>query len=478
MDPRQRPIYDRRRSDPGQVLAYLTRYRDLIDNWPAFAQAIDRRLPPCIWANPTRIDAGGLADLLLEEGVETGALAGLPDSLVLPEGYRGGQHWWYRAGLAHAQEAVSQVPVNLMGLAPGQRVLDMCAAPGGKTAQIAFAMRNCGTLIANDFSTDRISALQGNLNRLGVVNVATTCQDAGNWPAETGQFDRVLLDAPCSSEGTLRRNPDLVARLGPDLSARLAARQRAMLRKAVQVCRAGGRVVYSTCTLAPEENELVVRDILREGDGRVRLLQTEVPGLRTGPGVTRWAGEDLGSELGRCIRFWPHHNDTGGFFIAVLEKVADGTAAQEAESAALTAEPDAGWIEGLNERYGLPDQLWERFAIHRQTRRGLHLTAADHAPPRVPAAEGAGLFVLRTNILRPKLSTAGAMFLGSYATRGRLELTVGQRDAYLRRQDVQPAGGQADGLRWGQVIVTFRGYPLGIAVYHRSGTLESLCPSR
>ncbi len=460
------------------MLAYLARYRGLVDDWPAFAQAMGRPLSPCIWANQTRIDAGGLAELLAGEGVETSALPGLPGSLVLPEGYRGGQHWWYRAGLSHAQEAVSQVPATLMGLAPGQRVLDMCAAPGGKTAQIAFAMRNRGTLIANDFSTDRISALQGNLDRLGVVNVSTTCQDAGNWPAEAGQFDRVLLDAPCSSEGTLRRNPDLVARLGPDLSNRLAARQRAMLRKAVQVCRAGGRVVYSTCTLAPEENELVVRDILRECDGRVRLLRAEVRGFRTGPGVTRWAGEDLGSELEGCIRFWPHHNDTGGFFIAVLEKVADSTVALEAESAVLTAEPDSGWIEGLSERYGLPDQLWERFAIHRQTRRGLHLTAADHAPPRVPAVEAKGLFVLRTNILRPKLSTAGAMFLGPYATRGRLELTVEQREAYLRRQDVQPARGQTDGLRWGQVIVTYRGYPLGIALCHRSGILESLFPSR
>jgi NOL1/NOP2/sun family putative RNA methylase len=456
----------------------LTRYRGLIDDWPAFAQDMDRPLLPCIWANPTRIDAGGLAELLAEEGVETGTRPGLPGSLVLPEGYRGGQHWWYRAGLAHAQEAVSQVPATLMGLAPGLRVLDMCAAPGGKTAQIAFGMRNRGTLIANDFSTDRLSALQGNLDRLGVVNVATTCQDAGNWPAEAGRFDRVLLDAPCSSEGTLRRNPDLVTRLGPDLSDRLAARQRAMLRKAVQACRAGGRVVYSTCTLAPEENELVVRDILRECDGRVRLLRVEVPGLHTGPGVTRWAGEDLGSELGRCIRFWPHHNDTGGFFIAVLEKVTDSTEAPEARSAPLAGEPESNWIEGLSERYGLPDQLWQRFAIHRQTRRGLHLTAADHAQPRFPAAQAAGLFVLRTNIRRPKLSTAGAMFLGSYATRGRLELTVEQREAYLRRQDVQPDRGQTDGLHWGQVIVTYGGYPLGIAVYHRSGILESLFPSR
>jgi NOL1/NOP2/sun family putative RNA methylase len=476
--PRDRLPARRGREALPEVIAYLGRYRGIVDDWPAFEEAIRRPLAPCIWANPTRIAPDGLAALLAEEGVAARPFSGLPGAFVLEEGFRAGRQWWFCAGLAHAQELVSQLPATLMDLAPGQRVLDLCAAPGGKTAQIALAMGNRGTLIANDFSTERIKALQGNLDRLGIVNVSTSCRDAANWPVQAGQFDRILLDAPCSSEGTLRRNPELVGRLGPDLSERLAVRQRAMLRKAVQRLRPGGRVLYSTCTLAPEENELVVRDVLREHDGRVRLVPVELPGLVASPGVTHWQGEDLGAELARSIRIWPHHRDTGGFFMAVLEKDATGPAEPEPEPADLLPETDPSWLADLARHYGLPDRLWEDVRIHRQTTRGLHLAASDHLPPREPGAEGSGLFFLRTNVRPPKLTTAGAMLLAPQVTENRIELDAEQRDAYLRRQDLQPLPGQSRGLRWGQVLVSHRGHALGVGLFHRSGTLESLFPKR
>jgi NOL1/NOP2/sun family putative RNA methylase len=306
---------------PEQIAASpLARYRALVDDWDAFAAALGRPLPPCIWANPTRISVAELADLLAEQGLEAQPVPGLPAALRLPEETKAGRNWWYCAGLAHAQEEVSQLPATLMDLAPGQRVLDLCAAPGGKTAQIAFALGNRGTLVANDIAHARIKALQGNLDRLGVVNVTTTCCDGANWPSASGQFDRILVDAPCSSEGTLRRTPSLLPRLDPDSALRLGPRQRALLRKAVQRCRPGGRILYSTCTFAPEENELVVADILAEHPGLLRLVPASVPGFIAMPGVTRWNGRELPSELAHCLRIWPHHRDTGGFFMAILEK--------------------------------------------------------------------------------------------------------------------------------------------------------------
>ena len=267
----------------------LGRYRplfgDVVDDWDGFIDALLRPLPTCIWSNPARIDGSGLAALIAEEGVDpepipwllSPLLSGSADATVssgddpapslgrafrLPPGFKAGQRWWYCAGLAHAQEEVSQLPVTLLDLRPGQRVLDLCAAPGGKTAQIALALGNRGTLLANDFSPERLSALQGNLDRLGVVNCSSTWCDGGNYPAAAGPFDRILVDAPCSSEGTLRRNRSLAFRIGTERNERMAARQRALLRKAVQLCRPGGRIVYSTCTFAPEENELIVAEAL------------------------------------------------------------------------------------------------------------------------------------------------------------------------------------------------------------------------
>ncbi len=467
---------------------YRSLFGEVVEDWDGFIDALARPLPTCIWRHPGRIDADELRQLLAAQDVHAEPvpwLAGAPGSaLLLPPSFKAGQHWWYCAGLAHAQEAVSQLPVRLLDLEPGQRVLDLCAAPGGKTAQIALALGNRGTVLANDFAAERIAALQGNLDRLGVVNVSTTRVDGGNYPAAAGPFDRILVDAPCSSEGTLRRNRSLVGKLGPERSRRMASRQRALLRKAAKLCRPGGRILYSTCTFAPEENELVVADILAEQEGRLELrpapVSALVPGLTTGPGVTRWQGRVLPDELARCLRVWPHDNDTGGFFIAVLEKSTDARGPTEPEPRALTLEPgDSDWCAELAEHYGLPEPIDSHYRVHRQTRRGLHLAALDHAPPAAPAPEGSGLFFHRTNVRPPKLTTAGALLLGASVTRQVLDLdTPAERDAYLRRETLAPDARQRADCRPGQVIVRHRGWPLGVAVLHRSGDLESLFPRK
>jgi len=466
---------------PDQVAASpLGRYRGLVDDWDAFAAALCRQLAPCVWANPSRLSAGGLRGLLAEEGVRAEPIPWLPGALRLPVETRAGQHWWFCAGLAHAQEAVSQIPALLMDLQPGQRVLDLCAAPGGKTAQIAFALGNRGTLIANDISTGRIRALQGNLDRLGVVNCSTTCSDGANWPTAGGRFDRILVDAPCSSEGTIRRNPSLLGRLAPASPARLAPRQRALLRKAAQLLAPGGRILYSTCTLAPEENELVVAEVLAEFSGRLRLVPAALPGLVATPGITEWQGRVLPVDLRHCLRIWPHHNDTGGFFVAVLEMASDaaGDLGPAPESAILDPADGDQWLAALAAKFGLPEGTWRPYRAHRQTRRGLHLLAADHAPPAVPKAEGSGLFFHRTNVRPPKPTTAGAMLFGRAATRARLELTRDQRDRYLRRETFDPTPEQHAAQPPGQVLVSYRGHILGVAVLHRSRVIESLFPSR
>ncbi len=457
----------------------LVHYRDLIDDWPAFCDAIRRPLPTTIWANPQRIAPDRLRDLLADEGIPARPLVWRPEALRLPATVRAGRRWWYCAGLAHAQEAASQLPVTLLDPVPGQRVLDMCAAPGGKTAQIACALGNRGTLLANDLAADRIKALVGNLDRLGIINVTVTRGGGANYPAAAGQFDRILVDAPCSSEGTLRRNPELGSAANAHLVARLAARQRALLRKAVQLCRPGGRIVYSTCTFAPDENELVVEACLREQDGRVSIRAVAIPDLVFSPGITHWQGQALDPALRHCLRIWPHQNDSGGFFIAVLEK--DPGSACQPDTCTAPLDPDPGdrdWVAHITTQYGLPSDLWRGLRVHRQTRRGLHLVAADHRPPHTPVGEVSGLFFHRTSIRPPKLTTAGALFLGGRASRQRLELTIAQRDAYLARRGFTPTRHQAADLTPGQVLVTYRGFTLGLAVWHRSGVLESLFPRR
>ncbi|EIC21951.1 tRNA/rRNA cytosine-C5-methylase [Thiorhodovibrio frisius] len=496
-------------TDPDQAALLrrcMARYQPLLADepgeWEDFIAALCRPLPACVWAHPERLSVSELADLIqAEENADPPVLAPVawsPDALCLPAGFKAGQRWWYCAGLAHAQEEASQLPARLMDLRPGLRVLDLCAAPGGKTAQMALALGNRGTVLANDFARERIAALQGNLDRLGVVNVSTTWGDGGNFPAAAGRFDRVLVDAPCSSEGTLRRNRSLAGRLDPDLIAnnrRLQGRQLALLRKAVQLCRPGGRIVYSTCTFAPEENESIVSRVLEEQAGRLALRPVAVEGLTTSPGLTAWGGQQFDASLVHCLRLWPQRTDTGGFFVAVLEKegdapqseqasepVSEPVSGQESESWAfaklLTPAEDDHWLPALAEHYGWPVDIWRGLMAHRQTRRGLHLLAADHAAPLLPTAEGRGLFFLRTNIRPPKLTTAGALLFGRMASRQVMELDREQRNAYLVRQTLTPRPAQCADSRPGQVIVRYCGHPLGVGLFTRSGTLESLFPSR
>lgn len=302
-------------------LSIFERYRPIIDDWPAFSDALAQPLPTVIWSNTLRTSPQQVADFLRHEGLDPQPLGWYPRSFRLPSEVRPGKSLAFLTGHYHVQEEVSQVPVVLLDPQPGDRLLDLCAAPGNKTLQAATHMQDRGTLIANDKSKYRLGVMRRNIERLGISNIAILQADAGNLPKRLGTFDRLVVDVPCSCQGTSRKNPE-VLRLGFQPGARQSG-QISILRKAVQRCRVGGRIVYSTCTYAPEENEAVVDHILKENDGALRLVPTQIPGLTFLPGLSRWQGEDFDSSMCHAARIYPHHNDSGGFFVALLEKVAE-----------------------------------------------------------------------------------------------------------------------------------------------------------
>jgi 16S rRNA C967 or C1407 C5-methylase (RsmB/RsmF family) len=183
--------------------------------------------------------------------------------------------------------------------------------------------------VATDSNLGRISALRSNAERLGVTDLAITHEDARNHSlkpfGEGGsgtdkrdrepRYDRVLVDVPCSCEGTIRKNPDTLEEWTLSHVEGIAGVQKGILRRAVQTTRPGGTVVYSTCTFAPEENEAVLDHALTEES--CELVDFEIP-LDHAPGVTEWQGESFDPAVSRAKRIYPHHNDTGGFFCAKL----------------------------------------------------------------------------------------------------------------------------------------------------------------
>ncbi len=301
-------------------LTPFARYRPLIDDWDAFVEVLQRPLPTCVWANPLRSTAGEVEAHLRAAGLNPEPLGWHDHAFTLPAEVGAGNQLGYLTGRYHVQEEASLLPVPLLDPHPGERVLDLCAAPGGKTAQMGIRMRNRGTIVANDINYGRLASLRGTLDRLGLANVTATAYDGASYPAASGTFDRVLVDAPCSCEGTSRKHPSVIDEWAsmPDITGLQAA----LLRKAVQRCRPGGRIVYSTCTYAPEENEQIVDAVLCDYPETVRLRPARIDGVDAAPGITSWQGHSFHASLTHAMRVWPHQNDTGGFFVAVLERVA------------------------------------------------------------------------------------------------------------------------------------------------------------
>lgn len=303
-----------------QVETVFAPLREHVTDWPAFLDACASPLPTCLWRHPQRVDSGASFLLILEEsGIRANAVTWADDVYRIERPGGIGTSFPYLTGLCHVQEEVSVLAADALGALRHERVLDLCAAPGGKTARLALAaMANTGTIVANDRSPGRLRALRGNLDRLGVMNTSVTRFDATGYPEEAGLFDRVLVDAPCSCSGTLRKQPTAIDAVTPDALQMLSGVQRAILRRAIALCKSGGTVLYATCSLVPEENELVVDAILNEG-AEVHLDDLELA-IESSPGLTEWRGNALDGSLERCRRIYPHQNDTGGFFLAKLRK--------------------------------------------------------------------------------------------------------------------------------------------------------------
>jgi 16S rRNA (cytosine967-C5)-methyltransferase len=252
-----------------------------------------------------------LLNELSQEGIDAMPAQYASKALVVRSGTVQSSKAW-REGRVVVQEEASQLITELVAPQPGQRILDLCAAPGMKTAQLAAALTS-GTLVACDSSRRRLHTMTQLLPQQHLPNDVTVhvvCQDAARPLALGMRFDRILLDAPCSGTGTLARNPELKWRLKPSDVHRLAETQGKMLRNALAVLAKGGRLIYATCSLEPEENEELVERILGDNPD-VRLLT----GAELAAEFPSWS--ELFDSRG-CFRTRPDLHSMDGFFATVI----------------------------------------------------------------------------------------------------------------------------------------------------------------
>ncbi len=230
-------------------------------------------------------------------------------------------------GYYYVQDLASMLPPLVLNPLPGERVLDLCSAPGSKTTQMAAMMENTGSIIANEVSIGRLKILASNLERCGVINVIITKKDGAAFCKRVAKtdirFDKILLDAPCSGEGTLRSNPKTAIMWNPKNIKNLSRLQKGMLSSAFEILKLGGEILYSTCTHAPEENEEVLDYVLRKFEGKIAIEKISLP-LPSREGILKWRDKEYLEEVRYSCRVYPHDSgNTEGFFLAKLKKVGE-----------------------------------------------------------------------------------------------------------------------------------------------------------
>ena len=229
-------------------------------------------------------------------------------------------------GYYYVQELVSMLPILALNPQKDELVLDLASSPGSKTTQMASLMKNTGTIIANEISMGRLRILASNLERCGATNTIITrkdgvalCERMKKFKPEM-QFDKILVDAPCSGEGTLRSSPKTYLMWNPKTIFNLSRLQKQMITTAFEILKPGGEMIYSTCTHAPEENEEVVDFLINEFKNKVQIEKISLP-IKCRPGLTKWQDSKYSKEVNKSCRIYPQDNNTEGFFLCKIKKL-------------------------------------------------------------------------------------------------------------------------------------------------------------
>ncbi|MDP4097715.1 RsmB/NOP family class I SAM-dependent RNA methyltransferase [Paenibacillus sp. P96] len=298
---------------------FIERMRGLLGTeFDAFMTAYDAVPHTGIRVNTLKIS---VEDFMRISPFELRPVPWCPSGFYVPYGSKPGLHPYYHAGLYYIQEPSAMAPVELLGIQPGDRVLDLCAAPGGKSTQIAAKLQGSGVLVTNDIHAERTKALAKNIELYGVRN-AVVLNETPERIAEAfpHYFNKILIDAPCSGEGMFRKDEDMARQWETHSVEKCTVMQRDILSMASRLLAPDGVIVYSTCTFAPEENEEMIAEFLKVNDGFRVVSITDRPGFS--PGRPEWIPSkkrypDV-EQLAGTGRLWPHRIEGEGHFAAVL----------------------------------------------------------------------------------------------------------------------------------------------------------------
>ncbi len=283
-----------------------------------YLKANEHPLIPSIRTNTLKISSTDLRQRLENKGFKLKPIEWIPDAFnVIKAPYNLGSTHEFLQGYYYLQNVASMLPAIILNPKPSDVVIDMCAAPGSKATQLAQIMGNQGTLILIDRNKNRIPALDINLRRLGVNNSIILNMDAVKLSILNVKANKILLDAPCTGEGLIRQDPLRKRSKQMKDIEKMASIQRKLLKAGLNALKSGGILLYCTCSIAPEENEIVISDILEKLDGFTIIRISKNYGIN---GLTDVFGMDLNKDLKWSQRLYPHIHDTIGFYLCLIKK--------------------------------------------------------------------------------------------------------------------------------------------------------------
>lgn len=392
------------------------------------------------------------------------------DGYILDSGYGIGNHFTHQLGLIYIQEIASMIPAIVLEPRQNEVILDLCASPGSKTTQLAQLVDNKGIIVANELNPKRISGLIHNVKKCGLLNeVIISIPGERIGDMLPNYFDKILLDAPCSAEGTIRKSKKVLYHWGIKNIQKMSHIQKGLIISAFRALKPGGIMVYSTCTVAPEENEGVIDYLLRKFP-EAEILPINIPYFKLREGIVKWQNENYDTRMKHCARILPQDNDTAPFFVV---KITKRGLPQFRPGYHGKIEFQNRVIDLCLQQFGIQKNGFEDYAVYRKNDTFYISTPEAYTFFEITGIrKGIEIGRIYGNNLKP--DNDFIQIFGKDAKKNILEINEWQLKKFLKGENIKKyANGSGE-----FVIVKFNNLPIGIGHFSNNEIKSTIKPAR